>query len=74
MPKPHIKNFKLIQYYLHVLKFSMGLADDALTTDLSNLAMSCMWEGQLWLAVEDGNLQFLFKNRATYIIAMDLKC
>jgi hypothetical protein len=61
--KAFINNFELVQFYLHIPEVSTGCVDDALITYLSNLAVSCMWEGQLWLAVKDGNIWFLFKNK-----------
>ncbi len=60
--KAFIGNFELIQYYLHISDFSTGRADDALITDSSNLAASCMWKRQLCLADKDGKLWFVFKN------------
>jgi hypothetical protein len=62
-PKAFIDNWDLIQYYLCVPEFSMGCMDDALVTDSTNLEASCMWEGQLCLAVKDGLLHYLFENK-----------
>ncbi len=61
--KAFLDNFKLIQYYLQVLEYLTGQSDDALITDSSNLEASCMWEGQLCIAIKDGSLCFLFKNK-----------
>jgi hypothetical protein len=62
-PKSFIDNWDLIQYYLRIPEFSMGCTDDALVTDSTNLEASCMWEGQLCLAVKDGLLCYLFENK-----------
>jgi hypothetical protein len=61
--KSFIDNRDLIQYYLCVPEFLTGCMDDALVTDSANLETSCMWEGQLCLAMKDGSLCYLFKNK-----------
>jgi hypothetical protein len=48
-------------------EFSTGHADESLTTDLGNQEASQVWEGQLRLAVWDGTLRFLFKNKGSQI-------
>jgi hypothetical protein len=54
-----------IQFYLHMPEFSTGHANESLTTNLGNQEASWVWEGQLHLAVWDGNLRFLFKNKGS---------
>ncbi len=44
-------------------EFSTGHSNDSLTTDAINLEASRAWEGQLQMAVKDGNLCFLFENK-----------
>jgi hypothetical protein len=61
--KAFIDNWDLIQYYLCVPDFSTGRKDEALITDSTNLDASQMWEGQLQLAVKNGLLCYLFKNK-----------
>jgi hypothetical protein len=62
-PKSFIDNWDLIQYYLRIPKFLTGRTDDALVTNSTNLETSCMWEGQLHLAVKNGLLCYLFENK-----------
>jgi hypothetical protein len=54
-----------IQFYLRMPEFSIGHADASLTTNLRNQEASWVWEGQLHLAVWDGTLWFLFKNKGS---------
>ena len=44
-------------------EFSTGHSNNSLTTDALNLNASRAWEGQLQMAVKDGTLCFLFKNK-----------
>jgi hypothetical protein len=53
----------IIEFYLQDPKYSPCLADDALVTTSSNFEASRLWEGQLYLAIKDGKLQFLFENK-----------
>jgi hypothetical protein len=53
----------IIEVYLWDPDFSPGLVDSAFVTTSSNFEASCLWEGQLCLAVKDGELQFLFENK-----------
>jgi hypothetical protein len=46
-------------------EFSTRHADGSLSTDAANLDASHAWKGQLRLAVKDGTLRFLFKNKGT---------
>jgi hypothetical protein len=63
--KAFLDSLDIIEFYLCKPKFSSGLPDGALVTTPSNLEASCLWEGQLRLAVKDGDLCFLFKNKGT---------
>jgi hypothetical protein len=73
-PKAFIDNWDLIQYYLRILEISAGHRDDALVTNSTNLEASCLWEGQLCLAMKDGLLCYLFEKKAAFITAVALKC
>ncbi len=53
----------LIQFYLHLPEYSTKCSDDALITSPSNPTASLFWEGQLWVAVWEGSLCFLFENK-----------
>ncbi len=53
----------IIKFYLCEPEFFIGRADGKLSTTASNLEASCLWKGQLCLAVKDGTLRFLFKNK-----------
>ncbi len=61
--KGFIDSLEQIQFYHQMPEFSTGHSDDSLTTDAINLEASRAWEGQLRMAVKDGNLRFLFKNK-----------
>jgi hypothetical protein len=63
--KEFLDSFETIQYYLQMPEVSTGHADGSLSMDLSNLEASRAWEGQLCLAVKDGDIRFLFKNKGT---------
>ncbi len=63
--KAFLNSFETIQYYLRMPEFSTGHPDRSLNTDAANADASRAWEGQLCLAVKDGNLCFLFKNKGT---------
>jgi hypothetical protein len=63
--KAFLNSLEQIKLYLHMPEFSTGHADASLTTDLGNQEASQVWEGQLHLAVRDGTLWFLFKNKGT---------
>jgi hypothetical protein len=63
--KAFLDSFETIQYYLQMPEFSTRHADGSLSTDAANLDASCVWEGQLCLAVKDGALHFLFDNKGT---------
>jgi hypothetical protein len=61
--KAYLDALGIIKFYLQDPDFSPGFADGVLVTTSSNFEASCLWEGQLCLAVKDGELQFLFKNK-----------
>jgi hypothetical protein len=63
--KEFLDSFKTIQFYLQMPEFSTGLANGSLATDMANLDASRAWEGQLHLAMKDGTLRFLFKNKGS---------
>jgi hypothetical protein len=63
--KEFLDSFETIQFYLQMPEFSTGHANVSLTTDTMNLDASCAWEGQLHLAMKDGTLRFLFKNKGS---------
>ena len=56
--KEFLDSLEQIQFYLQMPEFSTGHSDDSLTTDAINLEASRAWEGQLRMAVKDGNLCF----------------
>jgi hypothetical protein len=51
-----------IAYYLCSEEYGTRRSDDLLITDPSNTEASHYWEGQLWVAVRNGGLRFLFEN------------
>jgi hypothetical protein len=55
----------IIQYYLCHREFSTQRNDDTLITDQNKLEASCLWEGEISVAVQDGSLKFLFENRGS---------
>jgi hypothetical protein len=61
--KAYLDALGIIEFYLWDPDFSSGLPDGALVTTPSNCEASRLWEGQLRLAVKDGELQFLFENK-----------
>jgi hypothetical protein len=63
--KAFLNSLEKIQFYLSMPDFSMGHADESLTTDATNQEASRVWEGQLRLAVKDGPLRFLFDNKGS---------
>jgi hypothetical protein len=63
--KAFLDSLDIIEFYLREPEFSSGLPDGAPVTTPSNLEASRLWEGQLRLAVKDGDLRFLFKNKGT---------
>jgi hypothetical protein len=61
--KAFLDSFETIQFYLWMPEFATGHADGSLVTDAANAEASHAWEGQLRLAIKNGNLRFLFKNK-----------
>jgi hypothetical protein len=61
--KAYLDALEIIKFYLRELEFSNGRADGKLIMTTYNLKASRLWEGQLRLAVKDGTLLFLFKNK-----------
>ncbi len=62
-PKAFLDSFETIQFYLWMPEFTTGHADGSLLTDAANAEASRTWEGQLCLAIKNGNLCFLFENK-----------
>ncbi len=56
-----------IQFYLRMPEFSTGHTNESLTTNLGNQEATWVWEGQLHLAIWDGTLRFLFKNKGNQL-------
>ncbi len=52
----YLDALEIIEFYLWDPDFSPCLADGALVTTSSNFEASRLWEGQLRLAVKDGEL------------------
>ena len=63
--KGFLDSLETIQFYLRMPEFLTGHADDSLTTDALNVEASRVWEGQLWLAIKDGSLKFLFEHNGS---------
>ncbi len=63
--KGYLNLTSIINYYLPYPKFSTQRSDDLLITDSRNTEASCFWEGQICVAVQEGLLQFLFKNKGS---------
>jgi hypothetical protein len=63
--KAFLDSLEQIHFYLQMPEFSTGIADVSLTTDGGNLDTSRAWEGQLRIAIKEGNLCFLFKNKGS---------
>ena len=61
--KAFLNPLEQIQFYLCMANFFTGHADESLTTDTTNQEASCVWEGQLCLAIKDGTLRFLFDSK-----------
>jgi hypothetical protein len=61
--KAYLDALGIIKFYLQDPDFSPGLVDGRLFTTSSNFEASHLWEDQLCLAVKDGKLCFLFKNK-----------
>ena len=55
----------IIQYYFHQPEYTTQRSNDALVTTPSNVTVSLFWEGQIWNAVCEGSLCFLFYNKGT---------
>jgi hypothetical protein len=47
--------------------------DDALVTDARNSEVSCLGEGQIRMAVQEGSLHFLFENKGSIYDGKDLE-
>jgi hypothetical protein len=63
--KAYLNLYSILQYYLHCPESSTLHSDDALVTDSRNAEASAHWEGQIRMAVQDGSLHFLFKNKGS---------
>jgi hypothetical protein len=61
--KAYLDALGIIEFYLWDPDFSPGLPDSVLVSASSNFEASRLWEGQLCLAVKDGELCFLFENK-----------
>jgi hypothetical protein len=60
--KTYLDALGIFEFYLWEPDFSSDFLDGALVTTPSNYEASCLWKGQLHLAVKDGELCFLFEN------------
>ncbi len=58
----YLQTWDLILFWLRSPGFSTGRSDSALITDTTNSLARQYWEGQLWMAVQDGPVWFLFDN------------
>jgi hypothetical protein len=58
----YLQTWDLILFWLRSPGFSTGCSDSALITDTTNSLASQYWEGQLWMAVQDSPVRFLFDN------------
>jgi hypothetical protein len=58
-----LDSLEQIHFYLRMPEFSTVYAGGSLTTDAGNLDASRAWEGQLRLAVKEGSLRLLIKNK-----------
>ena len=63
--KAYLDVHDIIQYYLRQPEYATQRSDNALVTTPSNVAASLFWEGQIWNAVCEGSLCFLFDNKGT---------
>jgi hypothetical protein len=63
--KAFLDSLEQIHFYLQMPEFSTGHANGSLTTNAGNLDASCVWEGQLHLAVKEGSIHFLFENKGS---------
>jgi hypothetical protein len=61
--KAFLDSLGIIEFYLREPEFSSSLPDGALVTTSYNFNAIHLWEGQLRLAVKDGDLRFLFENK-----------
>jgi hypothetical protein len=61
--KSYLAMYEVVQLYLCMDMLLTGHPDGSLRTDAANTAASHVWEFQLRLAVKDGLLRFLFKNK-----------
>jgi hypothetical protein len=58
----YLQTRDLILFWLRSLGFSTACSDELLLTDVQNALASQYWEGQLWAALKDGPVCFLFEN------------
>ena len=56
----YLKTWDSILFWLRSPGFSTGRSDSALITDTTNSLASQYWEGELWMAVQDGSVRYLF--------------
>jgi hypothetical protein len=65
-PKAYLDVYDMILYWLRQPEYGTQLSDESLLiTTPSNVAASLFWEGQIWSAVREGSLWFLFDNKGT---------
>jgi hypothetical protein len=72
--KAYLDALGIIEFYICDPNFSPGLADGALVTTSFNFEASCLWEGQLCLAIKDGSCNFCLKIKVTFTMVADLRC
>ncbi len=58
----YLQTRDLVLFWLCSLGSSMARLDELLLTDAWNSLASQFWEGQLWTALKDGPVRFLFEN------------
>ncbi len=58
----YLQIWDLILFWLRSPGFSTGRLDSARITNTTNSLASQYWEGQLWMAVQDGPVRHLFDN------------
>jgi len=69
--RDYLQTRDLILVWLCSPGFSTGGSD---STDTTNSLASWYWEGQHWMAVQDGPVLHLFDIQGIYTMGADLKC
>jgi hypothetical protein len=66
----YLQTRDLILFWLCSPSFSTARSDELLLTDARNALASQYWEGQLWAALKDGPVCFLFENTGSTFYGM----